>query len=289
MSAQDLTIVIITGLSGSGKSTALAALEDAGFFCVDNLPAKLLPKFLELQGETVSEVTRFAFVMDLRERSFLAQYREVFDGLAARGFSLEILFFEASEQTLLRRYSETRRHHPLSVGTALLDNIREEKKRLSDLRAIANRIIDTSGLTLHDLKALIRDHVEKSSPAARMQVMVMSFGFKHGLPHDADLVMDVRFLPNPFFVPELSAKSGLDEPVRDFVLSTDDTRLFLGRFLGMLDYLLPRYEAEGKSYLTIAIGCTGGRHRSVVIAREANEHVRSLGFNPSLRHRDLDS
>ncbi|MEW5737218.1 MAG: RNase adapter RapZ [Thermodesulfobacteriota bacterium] len=288
MSAQDLTIIILTGLSGSGKSTALAALEDAGFFCVDNLPVQLLPKFLELQGQSVSDVTRFAFVMDLRERGFLAQYGEVFEGLSQRGFTLEILFFEASENTLLRRYSETRRQHPLSVGKALLDNIREEKKRLSGLRDIASRVIDTTGLTLHELKALIRDHVEKTSPAARMRVMVMSFGFKHGIPHDADLVMDVRFLPNPYFVSELSARTGTEQPVRDYVLQTDDAKLFLGRFLGLLDYLIPRYEAEGKAYLTIAVGCTGGRHRSVVIAGEVYEHLRSLGVEPSLRHRDLD-
>lgn len=288
MKAQSPKIIIITGLSGSGKSTALAALEDCGFFCVDNLPAALLPKFLELQVQTISEVTRFAFVMDLREKDFLARYESVFADLKAQGFSLEIVFLEASEDALLRRYSETRRHHPLSDEKGLLQGIRTEKDRLARLRGIAGRVIDSTKSNVHELKALILELAEKDIRKKRLWINVLSFGFKYGIPRDADLVMDVRFLPNPFFVPELKNQDGQARQVRDFVLDRNETKEFMKKYIDMLDYLVPLYEREGKSYLTLAVGCTGGRHRSVAVADAVYEHLTGFTKNISLAHRDME-
>ena len=287
MSDQELKIVIITGLSGSGKSTALAALEDASFFCVDNLPVALLPKFLELHLQRVSDVTKLAFVMDLREKEFLQKYEEVFLDMKQRGFDLEIVFLEASEESLLRRYAETRRHHPLSGDKGLLEGIRTERKQLAGLRSIADRIIDTSQTNVHDLKALIRDHVEKSISLRAMHTHVISFGFKYGIPHEADLVMDVRFLPNPFFVPELKEMTGEDEPVQVFLNQRRETIEFMDKYIDFIDFLIPKYEQEGKSYLTLAIGCTGGRHRSVVIAKKVSAHLEQRGRRTTLAHRDM--
>ncbi|MBU2489923.1 MAG: RNase adapter RapZ [Proteobacteria bacterium] len=286
MRAEGLEIVIITGLSGSGKSTALAALEDAGFFCVDNLPVALLPKFLELPLESVSGVTRFAFVMDLRERGFLQAQRAVFEELARQGFEPFILFLEASEEELLRRYSETRRQHPLAGEGSVADGIRLEKERLAPLRQAAGRVLDTTRQNVHELKAQILTLAEKNAPVARMRITVMSFGFKYGAPGEADLVMDVRFLPNPFFVPELKDLSGEDPAARDFVLAREESTRFLEKLFDLLDFLVPRYERERKSYLTLAFGCTGGRHRSVTIAREVWHHIRESGREPVLTHRD---
>ncbi|MBI5844070.1 MAG: RNase adapter RapZ [Deltaproteobacteria bacterium] len=283
-----MKILILTGLSGSGKSTALAALEDAGFFCVDNLPVALLPKFLELPFQTGSEATRFAFVMDLREKGFASGYKEVFADLEKKGYALEIIFLEASEETLLQRFQETRRRHPLDNGPGVLEGICLEKTQLADIRRIATRVIDTSSTTSHELKKIVKDSVSHLATQPRMQVSVLSFGFKHGPPRNADLVMDVRFLANPFFVPALSPLSGEDEPVRKFVMESADTRAFMEKFLGLLDFLIPRYEVEGKAYLTIAIGCTGGRHRSVAVARSVYEHLRPTQERVSLSHRDMD-
>ncbi len=286
MRAEGLEIIVITGLSGSGKSTALAALEDAGFFCVDNLPVALLPKFLELPVGSVSGVSRFAFVMDLRERGFVQAQRAVFEDLAGQGFAPYIIFLEASEDELLRRYSETRRQHPLAGTGGVAEGIRLEKERLAGLRQAASRVLDTTRLNVHELKAQIVSLAEKNAPAAHMRITVMSFGFKYGVPREADLVMDVRFLPNPFFVPELKELSGEDPPARDFVMGRLETGEFLAKFHDLLDFLVPRYERERKSYLTLAFGCTGGRHRSVTIAREVWRHLVESGREPVLTHRD---
>ncbi len=283
-----LKIIILTGLSGSGKSTALAALEDAGFFCVDNLPVALLPKFLELQVQTVSEVTRFAFVMDLREKGFLSRFESVFQELETLGFAVEIVFLEAGEDTLIRRYSETRRHHPLSEDSGLMEGIRKEWNSLAPLRKIANRVVDTSILNVHELKALILKLSAQDHQKKRLQTNVLSFGFKYGIPRDADLVIDVRFLPNPYFIPELKNQTGLMAPVRDFVMERAETREFMSKYLDLLDYLLPRYQREGKAYLTVAIGCTGGKHRSVAVAGKVHEHLSGVAQKVSLSHRDVD-
>ncbi len=284
----NITIFIITGLSGSGKSTVMAALEDAGFYCVDNMPVDLLPKFLELPIERDSEITGIALVMDLREKGFLSRYEDVFRQLKQKGYRFSILFLEAEEEILVRRYSATRRQHPLSAGRNLLEGIRAEKQQLQGLRSVADRIIDTSSFNVHELKSAILDIARKSKKLVPMRINVVSFGFKYGIPHDADLIMDVRFLANPYFIPELKDLDGEAQPIKDFVLKREQTQAFLKKYLDLLDYLIPLYEKEGKAYLTIAIGCTGGRHRSVTIAGHIFEHVRALGKTVGLNHRDIN-
>ena len=283
-----LNIIIITGLSGSGKSTAISAFEDAGFYCVDNMPVALLPKFLELPIESDSEITGLAFVMDLREKSFLSSYSLVFDSLKKKGHKFKILFLEANEETLLKRYSQTRRHHPLSQYKSLLDGIRIEQEQLKELKITADKIIDTSRYNVHDLKSVINDIAQQSKNFAPMRINILSFGFKYGTPHDASLIMDVRFLANPHFVPELKAFDGKNRKIKNYVLKNDEARRFLKKYLDLLDYLIPLYEKEGKTYLTIAVGCTGGRHRSVTIAEALFEHINKPGRQIIITHRDID-
>jgi len=285
---RNLTIIIITGLSGSGKSTAVAAFEDAGFYCVDNMPVALLPKFLELPVESDSEIAGIAFVMDLREKGFLSKYTMVFDGLKREGYRFEILFLEADEQMLLQRYSTTRRHHPLSQGKGLLEGIRTEKEQLIQLRSAADKIIDTSQFNVHELKAYILEFARKSKKHGLMRINILSFGFKYGIPHEADLIVDVRFLPNPYFVPELKALDGEAPKVKDFIMTKSETNRFLDKYFDLLDYLIPLYEKEGKSYLTIAVGCTGGRHRSVTVARCIHDHIKPSRKHTQISHRDIN-
>jgi len=284
----NIPIFIITGLSGSGKSTVMAALEDAGFYCVDNMPVDLLPKFLELPIERDSEITGIALVMDLREKGFLSRYGDVFKHLKEKGYRFSILFLEADEDILVRRYSTTRRQHPLSAGKNLLEGIRAEKQQLQGLRSAADRIIDTSGFNVHELKSAILDIARRSRKLVPMRINVVSFGFKYGIPHDADLIMDVRFLANPYFIPELKELDGESRQIKDFVLNHSQSRVFLEKYLDLLDYLIPLYEKEGKAYLTIAIGCTGGRHRSVTIAGYIFEHIQAAGKTVDLNHRDIN-
>ena len=266
----------------------MAALEDAGFYCVDNMPVDLLPKFLELPIERDSEITGIALVMDLREKGFLSKYEDAFKELKQKGYRFAILFLEAEEEILVRRYSATRRQHPLSAGKNLLEGIRAEKQQLKGLRSAADRIIDTSRFNVHELKSAILDIARKSKKIAPMRINVVSFGFKFGIPHDADLIMDVRFLTNPYFIPELKDLDGETQQVKDFVLNHAQTRAFLNKYMDLLDYLIPLYEKEGKAYLTIAIGCTGGRHRSVTIAGHICEYIRVTGKTVGLNHRDLN-
>jgi len=280
------SLFIISGLSGSGKSTALDALEDAGFYCIDNMPVDLLPKFLEMPIERNSEISGIALVMDLRERGFLTKYSAVFGELKKSGYFFKILFLEAEEEILVQRYSETRRQHPMSDGKSLLDNIRLEREQLEDLRSAADIVIDTSNFNVHDLKSKILDIAQKSKINVSMHINVLSFGFKYGIPYDADLIMDVRFMVNPYFVAELKELDGEAQAIKDFVLGHKDTRAFLDKYLDLLDYLIPLYEKEGKAYLTIALGCTGGRHRSVTIAGTIYEHIHAMGKTVELNHRD---
>ncbi len=284
-----MKIFILTGFSGSGKSAALAALEDIGYYCVDNMPVALLPKFLELPFEKDAALPGFAFVMDLREKQFLSSHADVFSTMKAKGYQIEILFFEAREDVLVRRYSQTRRHHPMSQdGGGIADGIRFEAARLAQLRENADQVLDTSGYTVHELKRVVHSLVTESRKRVPMRIRVFSFGFKFGAPHDADLVVDVRFLNNPFFIPELREKTGETPEVDAFVMGREETGIFLEKYLDLLDFLVPRYEKEGKAYLSIGVGCTGGHHRSVVIARRIYSHLNTEGRWVHLSHRDIE-
>ncbi|MGA7145255.1 MAG: RNase adapter RapZ [Desulfobacterales bacterium] len=285
---KELIIFIITGLSGSGKSSAIDALEDVEFYCVDNMPVALLPKFVELPIESNSEIAGLAFVMDLREKSFLTSYPLIFETLKEKGYQFKILFLEAGEDTLVKRYSQTRRHHPLAQGKSLLEGIRIEKERLKNLKSAADEIIDTSRYNIHELKSVIQNIAQQSKDSAPMSINILSFGFKYGVPHDASLIMDVRFMLNPHFIPKLKALDGKDEKVKDYVLNNDNTRIFLNKFIDLLDYLIPLYEKEGKAYLTIAVGCTGGKHRSVAVAEALFKHLNKQGSKIIITHRDID-
>jgi len=297
------TVVVVSGLSGAGKSQALHALEDLGFFCVDNLPTLLAPQAVALCER--GGMTRVALGIDVRVRAFLGEVANVLHLLEANGQrDLHVLFLDASDETLLRRFSETRRPHPLSAeaaasgasgasGTesalAVLDGVRLERDRLAPLRARATRVIDTTNASVHELRRILVAHFGPASGGApRMVTRVVSFGFKYGMPVDADLVLDVRFLDNPYFVPQLKPLTGLDEAVARYVLGTPETQEFMRRTRSLLEYVMPRYEREGKSYLTIAIGCTGGKHRSVAIAEAlAREVAASTGAQIGVLHRDV--
>ncbi len=281
-------VVIITGVSGSGKSTALRALEDAGFYCVDNLPIVFLEKLLELSGHTAGEVTRIALVVDAREGRFLSEAPRVIDEVRRTGARVDVVFLDASDEALLRRYSETRRRHPLaSEGGSVPEGIAAERRALEGIKGIANEVVDSSSLNVHELKRLVYARFVEGE-AARMGVTVVSFGFRYGLPSHADLVLDVRFLPNPYFVTELKPFPGTDPRVERFVLGQPDAKAFVDRMVDLCAFLLPRYRAEGKSDLTIAVGCTGGRHRSVVVAAELARRLQAGGTDVRLWHRDME-
>ncbi len=282
-----LPLLIVTGLSGSGKSTALAALEDAGFFCVDNMPVALLPSFMELPSPNGSEAAGIAFGMDLREKGFIASYDRVMTAMRAQGFRFELMFLEAGEQVLVQRFSATRRQHPLARGQGLLAGIRLERQLLRALRAAADHVIDSTPFNVHELKQKVVGIVAEQRALEPLQVHVISFGFKYGLPPEADLVVDVRFLMNPFFVPELKALDGEDTEIREFVLKTPDAAALIAKYTDLIDFLLPLYEKEGKTQLSIAVGCTGGRHRSVVMARVFYDHIAAGRNRVELIHRDI--
>ena len=277
-----MRVVVVTGVSGAGKSTALRALEDVGFYCVDNLPLPLLPRFVELLSAG-GDAEQAALVVDAREGEFLAGYREAFDEIREHGHQLEVLFLDASDDVLVRRFSETRRKHPLS-GDDLREGIDRERQLLRGLREIAEGVVDTANLNVHQLKGVIQERYRRS--AGVLAVTLLSFGFKHGLPAEADIVLDVRFLPNPYFVESLSAASGEEAEVAAFVLDNADAREFLDRAEALLTFVLPRAEREGKAYLTVAVGCTGGRHRSVAVVHELAKRMPKR--HPlTVRHRDL--
>ena len=284
---KNINITVITGMSGSGKSTAIDAFEDAGYFCVDNMPVELLPKFLELPMESNPEYTGLAFVMDLREKGFPAKYQAVFSSLRKIGYRFNVLFLEANDDILIKRYSQTRRQHPLTQGKNLVEAIKAEKTLLKDLRDEADIVIDTSTLSVHQLKSKIRDSVKNTMDFKQMGINVLSFGFKNGIPLNVDLIIDVRFLINPFFDPELKELTGENQAVRNFILEKKESMEFLNKYLDLLDFLIPLYEKEGKSYLTIGVGCTGGQHRSVTIAHSIFIHIKQKGKEVSLTHRDI--
>ncbi len=279
-------VVIVTGLSGAGKSTAIRALEDLGFFCVDNLPAALFRDLLEVCRS--GGVTRVALGMDLRSREFAASTPRLLAPIRAAGFKVELLYLDATDEALIRRFSETRRRHPLAEGDSAVDGIRRERQLLADLRSVADQVIDTTGINVHQLRDAIRERYLADSRVKQLTVTLVSFGFRHGLPPEADLVMDVRFLPNPYFVEEIKAFDGSRPEVARYVFQSPAATEFLDRLVAMLDFLLPLYEREGKAYLTVAIGCTGGQHRSVAMVLALAERLDRTRYVVRVRHRDVD-
>lgn len=282
-------MIIISGLSGSGKSTAIRVLEDLGYFCIDNLPVVLLPQVLRLCRSSGEEIEQIALGIDVRERGFFPAYPEVFSELRAAGYDLRIFFLEASDAVLLRRFSETRRPHPLAPHASVLEGIGREREIMGDLRARADRVIDTSELTVHGLREQITALLSRPfEEMDRLAVTLSSFGYKYGLPADADMVVDVRFLPNPHFVAELRPRSGRDPEVAAYVLRSEEGQAFLAQLTGLLELALPLYRREGKRYFTCAIGCTGGRHRSVAVVEALARKLIDGGHRVSVRHRDID-
>jgi RNase adapter protein RapZ len=286
-SAQGQGLLIVTGLSGAGRSEAARALEDLGYFVVDNLPPALLPKMAELAGRPGGP-GRLAIVVDARGGVFFGELSKSLEELQQVQVPYRILFLEAADEDLVKRYEATRRRHPLAPADRVVEGIRKERIMMESLRGEADLILDTSGLTPHDLRAKIRDAFSDAPPEAGLQVSVMSFGYKHGTPRDADLVIDCRFLPNPHWVDELRPLPGTDERVKTYVKGQQTYREFMRRLRSLLGFMVPGFVAEGKSYLTVAVGCTGGRHRSVVIADELATFFRDKGLPVSVEHRDLD-
>lgn len=281
--------VVLTGLSGSGKSQAIRALEDLGHFCVDNLPVMLLPMLAELTLRAGTEIARAAVVVDVREGKLLNEFPRIYEKMKAiRGLNPVLIFLEAAEPTLVRRFSETRRPHPLAPDRSALEGIREERKAMKTIRDLADHIVDTSEMTVHELRHAFTGVASGRAPGSQLVVTVLSFGFKHGIPVDSDLLFDVRFLPNPHFVPELRPHTGRDSKVVKFLARAKATHEFLDHTLNLLKFLVPQYVHEGKSYLTVGIGCTGGRHRSVAIAEALKKGLSGIpGVRVRVKHRDI--
>ena len=301
-------MILISGLSGSGKTTAIKALEDIGFYCVDNLPILLLPKFIELCGQSGGKISKVAVVEDIRGaasypvwesaeaahggKDFFEDSRRVIQDLQKEGYSLEILFLESSDSILMRRFSETRRQHPLALGGSIIEGIRLERERLQGIRDMSNQVIDSSHLNVHQLKEKIQQYAQKESSLNQMTVSLLSFGYSFGIPFEADLLLDVRFLPNPYFVEELKRLNGENPKVVEYVLQWEETKEFLQRVKEFIQFLLPLYIRERRTHLTIALGCTGGRHRSIVIVNRLAEMLRGevtkRGGFLSVQHRDAE-
>jgi len=280
----DPELVIITGLSGSGKASALKAFEDLGYYCVDNIPVDLIPRFAELAVQS-PEIRRTALVVDVREGSRLERLPSIVKSVR-RMLPTMVIYLEATEASLIRRYSETRRPHPLGANAPVRASLSAERRRLTPIRAIADWVIDTSKFNVHELRAHLTERFQKKSSDKNILVSCVSFGFKHGVPEDADLVFDVRFLPNPHFVPEFRPLTGRHPRVAKYIRSFPQTQEFINRISDLLVYLLPHYVREGKSYLTISFGCTGGQHRSVMIAEDVGKHLRKAGYRVKVVHRD---
>ncbi|AEI64643.1 MULTISPECIES: RNase adapter RapZ [Myxococcaceae] len=285
MTAPAKQIVIITGMSGSGKSTAIRALEDSGFFCIDNLPVLLLPKLTELAGGGHFE--RMALVVDVREGVFLKDAPRILAEVRRAGHQVEVLFLDSSDDSLIRRFSETRRRHPLAPNGTVAEGIKAERQALRDLRELADQVIDSSTLNVHDLKRMVQARFSPE-PAAGPSLSIMSFGYRYGVPPQADLVLDVRFLPNPYFVPELKGLTGKVPKVAAYVLEREETQQFLEKVVDLCRFLFPRYQKEGKAYLTVALGCTGGKHRSVAIAAELTRRLTDEDTRVQLWDRDIE-
>jgi UPF0042 nucleotide-binding protein len=318
---KNIRVILISGLSGSGKTTAIKALEDIGFYCVDNLPILLLPKFIELCEQSGGKISKVAVVEDIRgeasyplsqqapnpagggtgsgqpggaagEINFLEDSRRIIQDLKREGYPIEILFLESSDPTLMRRFSETRRQHPLAVGGSIREGLRLERERLQAIRDMANQVIDTSQLNVHQLKERVQQYAEAGRSSSQMTIVLLSFGYSFGIPFETDLLMDVRFLPNPYFVEELKRLRGDHPKVSEYVLQWEETKEFLRHLQALIRFLLPLYEKEMKTHLTIAVGCTGGRHRSIVIVNRLAEVLRDelagRGVFLSVQHRDAE-
>ena len=281
--------IVVTGMSGGGKTHAIRALEDLGYYCVDNLPTPLIPVLAELSRHEDADNPKVAVVVDIRERRFITQFPKVWRRLKATpGLEPLLVFLEASDAALLRRYSETRRPHPLAPRRPIAEALKEERAILGSVRAMADEIVDTSQMSVHELRQVFQGMVQGVKDRAKLVLTFESFGYKHGLPLDADLVFDCRFLPNPHFVAGLRAKTGKDRAVSAYMRKHSETRDLIQRLSAFLKYLVPRYVQEGKAYLTVAIGCTGGRHRSVYLAETLKRELRELEtVNARVRHRDL--
>ena len=281
-------LIIVTGVSGSGRVSAMRVLEDLGFYCVDNLPVALAPTVVKLARERTPAIANVALGIDARERIFFPQWPQVLDELERDGFIPEIIFLDASDAVLSRRYSESRRPHPMAEsGASVADSIRLERLALAEMRERATRIIDTTTLTVHELREVMTAAVLRAAAGARMAIALVSFGYKYGQPVGLDLVLDVRFIPNPFFVAELRPLTGLDPRVREYVMAQPEARRFIDELGRLLEFLLPLYQREGKSYLTIGLGCTGGRHRSPALARQLRERLAQAGFEAIVRDHDI--
>lgn len=283
-----MRFVIVTGMSGGGKSTAQKMLEDMGFYCVDNLPVSLIEKFVELIAMPNGEITKVALGLDVRADQSFEDVTEILAQLKLKGYQFEILFMDANESALIKRYKESRRVHPLSVDGRIEDGVRKERKILEKIRKNSDYVIDTSNLLTRELKAELDRIFIQNEEYNSLMVTIMSFGFKNGIPSDADLVFDVRFLPNPYYIEELKPMTGNDKPVRDFVMKAEESEIFLQKLADMIHFLIPNYVKEGKYRLVIAIGCTGGQHRSVTLANELYERMKDQGqYGMKLHHRDI--
>jgi UPF0042 nucleotide-binding protein len=314
---KNLRVILISGLSGSGKTTAIKALEDIGFYCVDNLPILLLPKFIELCEQSGGKISKVGMVEDIRgeasypapsrapnragteqagnaagEKDFLEDSRRIIENLKREGYPIEILFLESSDSILMRRFSETRRQHPLAVGASIREGLHLERERLQGIRDMANQVIDTSSLNVHQLKEKIQQYAQEGRGSGQMTVLLLSFGYSFGIPFETDLLMDVRFLPNPYFVEELKRLKGNHPKVAEYVLQWEETKEFLRHAQEFIRFLLPLYERERKTHLTIAVGCTGGRHRSIVIvnrlAEMLQDELTKRGVFLSVQYRDAE-
>ncbi|MBI3802870.1 MAG: RNase adapter RapZ [Nitrospirae bacterium] len=285
--AKNVRLVVISGLSGSGKSYVIKYFEDLGFFCIDNLPPPLLPKFVELCNQSRSNITKAALGIDIRERDFLGHFLNIFDQLKEEGYQMELLFLEADDEVLVRRFSETRRPHPLARDGSIVEGIRLERQKMNDLRRRADKILDTSNYHVHQLKEVITQYYLEKGDNRHLNISLISFGYKFGIPYDLDLLFDVRFLANPNFERDLKSLTGEHSRVQNYITAQPEAKFFLEKLYDFLDFLVPLYEKEGKSYLTIGIGCTGGRHRSVSIVNFLREHLQGKGLQVHCRHRDL--
>jgi len=283
----DLRLVIVSGLSGSGKTNALKCFEDLGFFCVDNLPPPLLPVFADLCVQSTADIKKVAVGIDIREREFLRDFLSVSEKMKREGYQYELIYFEAKDEVLIRRFSETRRPHPLAKNRPILEGIQQERDQLAELKARSDRIVDTSDFTIQQLKDVVAQYYLDRGDSRKPVVSIISFGYKYGIPYEIDLLFDVRFLQNPNFVSELRHLSGEHPSIREYVFRKPEAEKFIEHVKSFLAFLVPFYEKEGRPYLTIAIGCTGGRHRSVAITHRLYDELKSSQYEVVLRHRDV--